>query len=138
MSPYCDTRIRTALQGLLSNILGMGDKDLHEVRELYKRLRELVIQYPGGWDDAASRERIHALCNAGIAALDDMECHDRLRAVEEQACELYSRSGHLAWERRNMRGADYLRLQILIALEAVNTRLFFIDALRGRQAVAQT
>ena len=27
-----------------------------------------------------------------------------------------------------MSGADYLRLQILIALEAVNTRLFFLDA----------
>jgi len=35
-----------------------------------------------------------------------------------------------------MSGADYLRLQILIALEAVNTRLFYIDALRGRQAAA--
>ena len=31
-----------------------------------------------------------------------------------------------------MSGADYLRLQILIALEAINTRLFFIDALRAR------
>jgi len=29
-----------------------------------------------------------------------------------------------------MNGADYLRLQILIALEALNTRLFFIDTLR--------
>jgi hypothetical protein len=116
----------------------VGDKDLYEVRELYKRLRELVIQNPGGWDDAASRERIEALCNAGIAALDDAECHNRLRTVEEQARELYSRSAHRAWERRNMSGADYLRLQILIALEAVNTRLFFIDALRGRQTVPHT
>ena len=115
----------------------MGDKDLNEVRELYKRLRELVIQNPGGWDDAASRERIQALCNAGIAALADVECQDQLRAVEEQARELYSRGGHRAWQRSNMSGADYLRLQILIALEAVNTRLFFIDALRGRQAVTQ-
>lgn len=107
------------------------------MRELYKRLRELVIQNPGGWDDAASRERIETLCNAGIAALDDAECHDRLRTVEEQARQLYSRGGHRAWQRGNMSGADYLRLQILIALEVVNTRLFYIDALRGRQAVAQ-
>jgi hypothetical protein len=31
-----------------------------------------------------------------------------------------------------MTGAEYLRLQILIALEAVNTRLFFLDAMRDR------
>ena len=91
----------------------MGDTDLNEVRALYKRLRELVIRNPGGWDDADSRARIEALCNAGIAALDDAECHGRLRA------------------------ADYLRLQILIALEAVNTRLFFIGALRGRESISQ-
>ena len=30
-----------------------------------------------------------------------------------------------------MSGADYLRLQILIALEALNTRLFFLEALRA-------
>jgi hypothetical protein len=35
-----------------------------------------------------------------------------------------------------MSGADYLRLQILIALEVVNTRLFMIDALRNRAAGA--
>ena len=69
------------LPGSVTTIAGVGDKDLYEVRELYKRLRELVIQNPGGWDDAASRERIEALCNAGIAALDDAECHNRLRTV---------------------------------------------------------
>jgi len=105
------------------------------VRELYKRLRELVIQNPGGWDDTAARARIEALCHAGIAALDDAECHNRLRTVEEQARDLYSSAGHRAWQRSNMSGADYLRLQMLIALEAVNTRLFFIDVLRGREAV---
>ena len=31
-----------------------------------------------------------------------------------------------------------LRLQILIALESVHTRLFFIDAQRGRQPLAQS
>jgi hypothetical protein len=35
-----------------------------------------------------------------------------------------------------MSGADYLRLQIFIALEGVNTRLFFLDALRDRSTTA--
>jgi hypothetical protein len=107
-------------------------KDLREVREYYTALRELVIQKNGGWDDFVSRAETARLCTAGIAALDDAECHERLRAVERQAAELFSREGHLKWARKNMSGADYLRLQILIALEAVNTRLFLIDALRNK------
>ena len=110
------------------------DRDLHEARETYKALREVVIRNPGGWDDAASRARVVALCSHAIAVLADAECHDRLRTVEEQARELYSLSRHRAWQRRTMTGADYLRLQMLISLEAVNTRLFFIDVLRGRES----
>ena len=109
----------------------MAYTDLTEVRECYSRLRELVIHNPGGWEDVDSRAKVDRLCEAGIVALDDTECRERLRAVRTQARELFSRDGHLKWTRRNMSGADYLRLQILIALEAVNTRLFFIDTLRA-------
>ena len=52
--------------------------------------------------------------------------------METQARDLYSAENHAKWARRNMSGADYLRLQILIALEGVNTRLFFIDTMRAR------
>ena len=106
--------------------------DLTLVRDCYARLRELVIYNAGGWEDVDSRTKVERLCEAAMEALDDTECHERLRAVRSQAGELFSREGHLKWNRRNMSGADYLRLQILIALEAVNTRLFFIDTLRGR------
>jgi hypothetical protein len=114
-------------------------RDLTQIRETYVTLRELVIQNPGGWDDVASRAKMERLCNAATQALDDSECHDRLRAVAAQAGELYSRTGHLKWSRAKMSGADYLRLQILIALEAVNTRLFFLEAARdrGRPAAAE-
>jgi hypothetical protein len=105
--------------------------DLTEVRECYAQLRELVIHNAGGWEDVESRAKVDRLCEAGMVALDDSECRERLRAVRTQARDLFSREGHLKWSRRNMSGADYLRLQILIALEAVNTRLFFIDTLRA-------
>ncbi|MND02054.1 hypothetical protein D3C83_213010 [compost metagenome] len=52
--------------------------------------------------------------------------------MEEQSAELYSAEGHGKWARKNMSGADYLRLQILISLEAFNTRLFFLQTLRDR------
>jgi hypothetical protein len=115
----------------------MSYKDLKEVRSCYTALREVVIQCDGGWDDVESRAKVARLCNAGVAALDDAECRERLRAVEAQASELFSREGHLKWKRKNLSGADYLRLQILIALEALNTRLFFIDTLRSRASLQQ-
>jgi len=108
--------------------------DVLEVRDCYARLRELVIHHAGGWDDAATRAKVEELCSAAMVALDDLECRERLRAVMSQASELFSSDGHRKWARKNMSGADYLRLQMLIALEAVNTRLFFIDTLRNRAA----
>lgn len=112
-------------------------KDIKEVREYYATLRELFIHHSGGWDDADSRAKVEDLCGAAMAALDDTECRERLRAVRTQADELFSRDGHLKWARKSMTGADYLRLQILIALEAVNTRLFFIETLRNRASMEQ-
>jgi hypothetical protein len=108
--------------------------DIKQVRETYVTLRELVIQNPGGWDDVASRSKVERLCDAGSVAIEDSECRARLRSVANQAAELYSRTGHLKWSRAKMSGADYLRLQMLIALEALNTRLFFLSALREQPA----
>ena len=114
----------------------MSYRDLLEVRNCYAALRELVTQY-GGWNDVDACAAAERLCRAGIAALEDAECHERLRAVQAQASELFSRFGHLKWARRNMTGADYLRLQILIALEALNTRLFFMETQRDRASPRQ-
>lgn len=116
----------------------MAYPDLEEVRRQYAALREIVIHNPGGWDDAASRERISIHVARALDALEDAECMEQLRRVESQAAALYSIDGHAAWQRKSMSGADYLRLQILIALEVVNTRLFMLDALRNRAAAAST
>jgi hypothetical protein len=56
--------------------------------------------------------------------------------VAAQARDLYSSDGHHRWARRSMSGANYLRLQMLIALETFNTRLFLIAALRERAGTA--
>ena len=110
----------------------MSYDDLKEVRQRYGALREIVIQNPGGWDDAVSRACVLKLCDEAKAALDDTECRDRLGAVETQAAALYSEDAHQKWGRKSMSGADYLRLQILISLEALNTRLFHLETLRNR------
>ena len=112
----------------------MSYRDLLEVRNCYTALRELVTQAHGGWNDVDSRARAERLCGAALEALDDAECRERLRSVQSQAAELFSRFGHLKWARRNMTGAEYLRLQILITLEGLNTRLFAMETQRDRSS----
>ena len=109
-------------------------KDIRQVREHYAALRDLIARALGGRDDVATRSQVSVLCEAAIAALDDAETRQRLRAVDRHAAELFSDDQHRKWDREHMSGADYLRLQIFIALEAVNTRLFFLEALRDRGA----
>lgn len=110
-------------------------KDLTLVREHYVALRDLIVQNAGGREDLPARSKVQVLCEAAIAALDDPECRQRLRTAERHAEALFSLEEHRKWDRSHMAGADYLRLQILIALEGVNTRLFFLEALRDRASV---
>lgn len=110
-------------------------KDIRQVREHYAALRDVIAQRAGGRDDAATRTQVAVLCAAAIGALDDSETRQRLRAVYRHAAELFSGDQHQKWDREHMSGAHYLRLQIFIALEAVNTRLFFLDTLRDRGGV---
>ena len=110
----------------------MPYNDIREVRDCYAALRELVSQTGGGWNEIESRATVERLCRTASAALADDECRERLRAVAAQAMQLFSRDGYLKWARKNMSGAEYLRLQILISLEALNTRLFLIETERNR------
>ena len=108
------------------------DKDIRKLREHYATLRDLVAQNPGGREDAVTLGNVSVLCEAAIAALQDPECRQHLRLVDQYAAQLFSAEEHRNWDRPNMTGADYLRLQILIALEAVNTRLLSLSARRDR------
>jgi hypothetical protein len=116
----------------------MTYNDLREVRAHYVTLRDLVIQRTGGWDDVDARTRVEGLCGEAIAALEDAEARQWLRLVREQANALFSRAEHLKWGRSNMTGADYLRLQMLIALESLHSRLLQLEAERNRPTPARS
>ena len=107
-------------------------KDLNEVREHYAAIRDLIAENPGGREDAVTLGNVSVLCEAAIDALQDPECRQHLRLVDQHAAALFSAEEHRKWERPSMTGAEYLRLQILIALEAVNTRLRCLSARRDR------
>lgn len=110
--------------------------DIRRLREHYAALRDLISRNAGGLDHHTARADVALLCGAAIVELDDSECQQCLRTVARHAAELYSADGHRKWDREHMSGAQYLRRQILIALESVNTRLFLIETLRNRLSPA--
>ena len=71
-------------------------KDIRQVREHYAALRDLIARALGGRDDVATRSQVSVLCEAAIAALDDAETRQRLRAVDRHAAELFSYN--VSWE----------------------------------------
>jgi hypothetical protein len=106
------------------------------MRAHYVTLRELVIRHTGGWDDPDTRARVEGLCGEAIALFEDAECRAHLRSVCVHARQLFSRDGHFMWRRKTMTGADFLRLQMLIVLESLNSRLLLIESERSRRAAA--
>ena len=108
----------------------MSFLDLDDARRHHAALLEIIIHHPGGWSDRASLSRVAELCRAATGAVDDAECREHLRIVAEYAADLFSEHVHRKWDRSNMSGADFLRLEIMSALHSFNRRLSAIEATR--------
>jgi hypothetical protein len=50
--------------------------------------------------------------------------------VGDYAAEIFSRREHRKWESESLPGAEFLRLQILKALDSYHSRLYSIEAIR--------
>jgi hypothetical protein len=108
----------------------MSHVDLGAGHRHYYGLRVLVIHNPGGWRDEHSLQRLQTLCRAANAAVDDPECKERLGAIEDYGCELYSDGDHQKWARGHLSGTDHLRLKILRELNAFNEHLSCLEVMR--------
>jgi hypothetical protein len=108
--------------------------DLQEARSLHASLRQIVQRHPGASSDFRALRRVLELCRRAAEAIDDRYCRDKLRLVEDFAAELLSHGEHAKWERETMSGADFLKQQILGALELYHSRLYSIEMLRRSQA----
>ena len=104
--------------------------DLSEAHRQYGALREVVIHHPGGWADTAALARMREYCRAAAEAIDDGECRERISTIDELARELYSKDGHLRFERTQTSGRDFLRLRILRELNAFDARIIALEELR--------
>ena len=101
--------------------------DIDEARDLHAGLKALVDRHMGDAPDYRALRRMLELCRRAAIAVDDRYCRDKVRLVEDFAAELFSHG-----ESR----AQYLKQQILAALELFHSRLYSIEILRRSAARA--
>jgi hypothetical protein len=99
--------------------------DIDEARAHYAMLRQIVERHAGAAVDFRVLRRVLEECRRAAAAIDDRYCRDKLRLVEDFAAELFSHG-----ESR----AQFLRQQILDALELFASRLYSIESRRRAAA----
>ena len=112
----------------------MNTIEMSKARRLHAALREIVVHRSGKAPDFRALRRVLALCEAAGRAVDDAYCHEKLRLVAEYAAELLSQSSHAKWGRDSASGAEFLRQQVLNALELFASRLHSLETLRAAGA----
>jgi hypothetical protein len=108
----------------------MSYADLEKARECHGALREIFIHHPGGWADKEALYKVEKLAWQAMTLVKDTECQEKMGIVEHYAAALYSEAEHHRWRMASLPGADFLRLQILRALVAFQSRLLVIEAAR--------
>ena len=110
--------------------------DLDEARAHQASLRQIVDRHAGAGSDFRALRRVLDLCRRAADAIDDRYCRDKLRVVEDFAAEMFAHGEHVKWQRESMSGADFLKQQIVGALELFSSRLYSIEMLRRSSARA--
>lgn len=104
--------------------------DLDAARRHHLALKQIFIRHVGGAADLGALRRVLSLCAAAAEATDDAYCREKLRLVGEYAAEMLAHGNHAKWGRDSISGAEFLRQQVLNALELFASRLYSIEALR--------
>jgi signal transduction protein with GAF and PtsI domain len=112
----------------------MMTSDLDQARGHQAQLRLIVERHSGAAADYRALRRVLDLCRRAAEAVDDRYCREKLRQVEDFGAELFSHSEHGRWERETMPGGEFLKQQILGALELFHSRLYSIEVLRRSTA----
>ena len=110
--------------------------DLDEARGHHVSLRQIVERHSGAASDFRALRRVLDLCRRAADAIDDRYCREKLRLVEDFAAEMFAHSEHDKWQRESISGADFLKQQIVGALELFSSRLYSIEMLRRSSARA--
>jgi CheY-like chemotaxis protein len=108
----------------------MDFTDLDEGRALYGGLMEVFVEHTGGRENSEALERLDKLCEAALAAVEDVECRVAIRGVKSYSKLLFSSDGAAGVDGGGLSGVDYLRLRIRNCLSTFRGRLGAIEAER--------
>jgi len=108
----------------------MDFTDLDEGRALYGSLMEVLVENTGGRDNPEALEHVDRLCEAAVAAIEDVECRVAIRGVKSYSKLLFSSDGSFGVEGGALSAVDYLRLRIRNCLSTFRGRLGAIEAER--------
>jgi hypothetical protein len=112
----------------------MIQPDLDAAREQHAALREIFYRSDVSLDAQLVR-RVEVLCRRAAAAVEDAYCQQEMRLVAGYAAELFSEQGHQKYESQSLSGSEFLRLQIMKALDSFHSRLFSLEAMRRAAAL---
>jgi hypothetical protein len=101
--------------------------DLDEARAQQAALKLIVERHAGPAPDYRALRRVLDLCRRAASAVDDRYCRDKLRIVEDFSAEMFSHA-----ESRT----QFLKQQILDALELFHSRLYSLEVMRRRSATS--
>lgn len=108
----------------------MPTKDLDAARRHHLALKQILARHRGGAPDPRALRRVLALCEAAGAATGDPYCLEKLRLVGEYASEMLAHADHDKWGSDSLPGTEFLRQQVLNALELLASRLYSLEALQ--------
>jgi len=112
----------------------MSAIDVAEARRVHAALRDFFAHQVRPGPDFKALRRVLSLCDAASRVVDDAYCREKLRLAAEYAAEMLSHASHAKWGRDSASGAEFLRQQVLNALELYASRLYSLEALRSSQA----
>ncbi|HJY78636.1 MAG TPA: hypothetical protein VKE95_18490 [Burkholderiales bacterium] len=107
----------------------MTATNMAEARGLHAALRDFFTRYVHASPDFRALGRVLTLCETAVRTVDDAYCREKLRVAAEYAAELLSQRDRAKWGHDSASGAEFLRQQILNALELYASR-----ALQPRRA----
>jgi hypothetical protein len=109
----------------------MAYPDIEQARGYHSALKSVFGIHRTDWAERVDVLReVEDLCRQAAGAVDDAQCREEMGIVADYAAEIFSRGEHRKWESESMPGAEFLRLQILKALDSFHSRLYSIEAIR--------
>ena len=107
----------------------MSYPDIDEARRQHGALQRLFVR-SAGVADAQLLRTVEQLCAQAAVAVSDEYCRQEIAIVAGYAAEFFAQGAAAKYESESLSGNEFLRLQILKALDSFHSRLYSLEAMR--------